>query len=324
MAANSKIEWTDTSWNPLAGCTRASEGCDFCYAAKMALRLEAMALADIEAGKDPGGKSKYIGVATKNGRGIAAFNGTINLDEDELQRPYTWKKPRRVFVNSMSDLFHQNVPWWFQAKAFDVMRDNPRHTFQVLTKRPDIAAEFALRLSYNLPPNIWIGTSVENQEQADKRIPELLKIPAAVRFLSCEPLLGPIDLLKIRPARNIEIDSLYGDQKTYVIEPGDRYDYRKLWSSVNWVIVGGESGPNARPMHPDWARSIRDQCVEAGVPYFFKQWGQWLPLASADEADNHKGQLSECGRFVKVGKKVAGRLLDGHTWDEFPQVEALV
>jgi protein gp37 len=257
MAQNSNIEWTDTTWNPLSGCTRASVGCDNCYAAKMSLRLEAMALADIASGKDPGGKAKYIGIASKNGRGIPAFNGTINLDEDELQRPYSWKKPRRVFVNSMSDLFHEDVPEWFILSAFNVMRDNPKHIFQVLTKRPGRAADFTNRLPF-VPKNVWIGTSVENQEQADRRIPELINVPATVRFLSMEPLLGPVDI---------------DEYLTY--EWGENHggmfgDFTE--TNVHWVIVGGESGHGKRPFNPDWARSIRDQCHAAGVPFFMKQW----------------------------------------------------
>lgn len=301
------IEWSDVVWNPLAGCTRASAGCDNCYAAKMSLRLEAMALADIKAGKDPGGKSKYIGIATKNRQGVAAFNGTINLDEDELKRPYSWKKPRMVFVNSMSDLFHKDVPTKFIVDTFKVMRDNPQHIFQVLTKRPERAAALWSSLLHRIggewPANVWMGTSVENQETADLRIPELLKIPAAVHFLSMEPLLGPVDL------------DLSG--KNYGM------DYDNWSQCIDWVIVGGESGANARPMHPEWVRSLRDQCVDAGTPYFFKQWGNTLPFDQEDSYDsgwqNKTYSVNDIGYIV--GKKSAGRLLDGRTWDEFPTTE---
>lgn len=337
MAQNSKIEWTDTTWNPLAGCTRASAGCDNCYAAKMSLRLEAMALADIEAGKDPGGKQKYIGVATKNGQGVPAFNGTINLDEDELQRPYSWKKPRRVFVNSMSDLFHKDVPEWFILSAFNVMRDNPQHIFQVLTKRPDRAASFTNRLP-SVPRNVWMGTSVENQEQADLRIPHLLNIPAAVRFLSMEPLLGPVDLRNFDYGKERGLtmghDWLTGEEWSHSevfgggnswleADEADEYGEKR----IHWVIVGGESGANARPMHPDWVRSLRDQCVDAGVPFFFKQWGEWLPHGqSVKPISTRSGNFHTWSSFPfdwskYVGKKSAGRLLDGRTWDEFPTVE---
>lgn len=311
----SKIEWTNATWNPLAGCTRASEGCDNCYAAQMALRLEAMAKADIAAGKDPGGKAKYIGIATKNGRGVPAFNGTINLDVDELQRPYTWKKPRMIFVNSMSDLFHKDVPEWFIFAAFNAMAENHRHTFQVLTKRPDRAAQLLSRYSTGTPPNVWIGTSVENQEQADKRIPALLTIPAAVRFLSMEPLLGAV---------SVEIiDGVFYDG-------GMPFPWQRLENpGINWIIVGGESGPNARPMHPDWARRIQVECQRAGVPFFFKQWGEWLPggqggdmkfQAMPGEAMRPWIANGDSTQFYKIGKHAAGRLLDGREWDEFPQL----
>jgi protein gp37 len=259
MSDNTGIEWATASWNPLAGCTRASSGCDFCYAAKMSLRLEAMALADIAAGKDPGGKRKYIGIATKNGKGVPAFNGTINLDWDELQRPYRWRKPRLVFVNSMSDLFHKDVPDYFILSAVNVMRDNPQHTFQVLTKRPDRAAEWVSRLGAGLPDNVWMGTSVENQETADLRIPELLKIPAAVRFLSCEPLLGKIYFKSnwLIPYR-IEYDN----------KPTEYFK-----NVINLVIVGGESGSNARRTHLEWVYNTVQQCKSANVLVFVKQMG---------------------------------------------------
>lgn len=331
MANNSSIEWTDATWNPLAGCTRASAGCDNCYAAKMSLRLEAMALADIEAGKDPGGKRKYIGIAVKNGRGVPVFNGTINLDEVELQRPYSWKKPRRVFVNSMSDLFHKDVPTKFIVDAFKVMRDNPQHIFQVLTKRPERAAALWPPLLHQIggewPANVWIGTSVENQETADLRIPELLKVPAAVRFLSMEPLLGPLDLTRINTYlwRGAEyVNALTGDlYGIFGVKVGNAQ------GKIGWGIVGGESGPNARPMHPDWVRSLRDQCVAAGVSYFFKQWGRWIArnqwiksgrvLADVPDKAYVNGKPIEGDQVYAVGKHVAGRLLDGRTWDEFPR-----
>lgn len=316
MANNSSIEWTETTWNPLAGCTRASAGCDNCYAAKMSLRLEAMAEADISAGRDPGGKRKYIGIATKNGKGVPAFNGRINLDEDELQRPYSWKKPRLVFVNSMSDLFHKDVPDRFILSAFDVMRDNPQHTFQVLTKRPDRMADFGQRLPF-WPENVWAMTSVENQEAADERIPHLLRVPAAVRGLSCEPLLGPVDIT----------DQPYWDWRyTHSFYPPGF-----VRRPIDWVIVGGESGPNARPMHPGWARSLRDQCRAAGVKFFFKQWGEWVPSSHIKPGmkQNHMAWPWADGNITdlhgdmtmvfNVGKKAAGRLLDGREWNEWPK-----
>lgn len=353
MAQNSSIEWTDTTWNPLAGCTRASAGCDNCYAAKMSLRLEAMALADIAAGKDPGGKRKYIGIATKNGRGVPAFNGTINLDRDELARPLFWKKPRRVFVNSMSDLFHKDVPDAFITDVFNVMHDNPMHTFQVLTKRPERAAEWSKKVWRDkLPDNVWIGTSVENQETADERIPELLRVRAAVRFLSCEPLLGPVDLTQVAANNDGAIDALdpgtweemweaWRDtsdnwqedfNEWFHVEDGSKWS-GPVHPGIQWVIVGGESGPHARPMHPDWARSLRDQCQASGVPFFFKQHGEWLPFGMKSpewdyeqseyyqnlNVERHEFYEPSRRTMYKVGKKAAGRLLDGREWTEWPE-----
>lgn len=330
-----KISWTDTTWNPLAGCTRASSGCDNCYAAAMALRLEAMAQSDIAAGKNQGAKEKYIGVATRTGNGKAAFNGKINFDHSALDEPYTWKKPRMVFVNSMSDLFHKDVPDAFLDRVFQVMIDNRQHTFQVLTKRAERMAQYvkAYHPHLNAHEHIWLGVSVENQDAADERIPHLLNVPAAVRFLSCEPLLGPVHLTGFN-------SPLWGRL------PANQF--------IHWVITGGESGTHARPMHPDWARQLRDQCISTGVPFHFKQWGEWLPVAAQYGDDDLSFKLDEasgsrvvcmgndgaiysdcdgkkeywCGYqpppkehpwfLSRVGKHKAGRTLDGRTWDEFP------
>lgn len=282
MANNSNIEWTDSTWNPLAGCTWASPGCDRCYAAVMAHRLDAMAQADVEAGRNPGRKAKYMGVTHKRNDGRVMFNGKINLDEAALNEPFTWKKPRLVFVNSMSDLFHKDVPFEFVAKVFSVMMNAKQHTFQVLTKRPDrMAAFFDWYLNETLAPhwasfyplpNVWLGTSVEDQDAADKRIPELLKVPARVRFLSCEPLLGPVQI----------------SQHLFA-------GWHKWKPLINWVIVGAESGHGARLMSEDWVRSLRDQCQAAGTAFFYKQ-------------------DSVAGRKIHVPE------LDGKQWVEFPQI----
>lgn len=234
MAQNSGIEWTQATWNPTTGCTKVSPGCLNCYAARMAQRLKAM------------GQRNY-----QNG-----FQLTCH--EEMLKVPLSWRKPRRVFVDSMSDLFHDAVPEEFILKVFNVMEAARQHTFQVLTKRADRLAALAPRLPW--PSNAWMGVSVETAQYAS-RITKLREVPAAVRFLSLEPLLGPLP--------NLDLDG------------------------IHWVIVGGESGPGARVMHPDWVREIRDTCVASGVPFFFKQWGG-------------------------TQKKLAGRLLDGRTWDEMP------
>lgn len=234
MAQNSSIEWTEATWNPVTGCTKISPGCKICYAERMARRLRAM------------GQRRY-----RNG-----FE--VTLQDDVVELPLRWKKPRVIFVNSMSDLFHKDVPLEFIRRCFDVMQQASQHTFQVLTKRPERAAELSDELPW--PANVWMGTSVENADYV-WRVHELAKTAAQIKFLSVEPLLGPIPELPV--------------------------------SEVDWVIVGGESGPGARPMREAWVLQIRDRCLAHEVPFFFKQWGG-------------------------VNKKKTGRLLEGRTWDEMP------
>lgn len=234
MAKNSKIEWTDTTWNPVTGCTKVSPGCKHCYADRMANRLKAM------------GQFRY-----RNGFELTLQNDLVNL-------PLSWKKPRFVFVNSMSDLFHPDVPVDYIQKVFNVMEQANWHNFQVLTKRSERLLEIAHLLPW--PENVWMGVSVENADNV-YRINHLRAVPAAVRFLSIEPLLGPLS----------------------------RYPL----TGIDWVIVGGESGPKARPMKKEWIRKIRDKCIALGVPFFFKQWGG-------------------------ARKSKTGRILDGRTWDEMP------
>ena len=241
MSEHSKIEWTDSTWNPVTGCTKVSAGCKNCYAERLAPRL----------GQD--------------------FSEII-LHPDRLDAPLHWKQPRRIFVNSLSDLFHEDVPQGFVNDVLDRTLATPRHTYQILTKRPkrmdNLIREWMQdRKIIHPPKNVWLGVSCEDQKTADARIPLLLKTPAAVRFISLEPLLGPINLDRIPISHGIVECS------------GGRLP------ALDWVIVGGESRPHARPMHPDWARSIRDQCQAAGVPFFFKQWGEWLldPVARSVE-----------------------------------------
>lgn len=233
--ATTAIEWTDATWNPLTGCSKISPGCKHCYAERMAGRLQRM------------GQENY-----RNG-----FE--LTLHEHALDIPRKWKSPKTVFVNSMSDLFHVDVPIEFIQNVFSVMRETPQHRYQVLTKRADRLAELASFIDWS--PNVWMGVSVENLKYAN-RIDYLRAVPASVRFLSLEPLLGPLPELNL-----------------------DR---------IHWAIVGGESGPGARPMEESWVRDLRDQCVGAGVAFFFKQWGG-------------------------VNKKKTGRLLDGRTWDDMPR-----
>ena len=293
MSANSPIEWTDATWNPIGGCTRVSEGCRNCYAEVMAARFS---------GPGQWGEGLARIVRGADGKAIDhRWSGQMRLNERALDLPLRWKKPRRIFVNSTSDLFHENLPDEWIDKVFAVMALAPRHTFQVLTKRPERAREYlqhmercfhaspeAFQLAWGEAgldiagygasdfimdrswplPNVWLGTSIEDQAAANARVPHLLETPAAVRFVSAEPLLGRVILPGLIPMASpgncISID---GD---WWHTPGSCPNCRP---SLDWVIVGGESGHGARPMHPDWARSLRDQCAAADVAFFMKQMG---------------------------------------------------
>jgi protein gp37 len=226
--ADSSIEWTDATWNPTTGCDRTSPGCDSCYALTMAGRLKAMGQAKYQRDGDP----------RTSGPGFA-----LTLHPDTLDLPRTWARSRMIFVNSMSDLFHSDVPLEFIVRVFNTMRETPQHTYQVLTKRSKRLAQVARELDW--PPNVWMGVSIESQAYAF-RVAHLRTVPAAVRFLSLEPLLGPVDV-----------------------------DF----AGIDWVIVGGESGARHRAMDPAWARDIRDACTRADTPFFFKQWGGRTPKA---------------------------------------------
>ncbi|QNN22647.1 phage Gp37/Gp68 family protein [Planctomycetales bacterium ZRK34] len=254
MSQTSTIEWTDTTWNPVVGCTKVSAGCKHCYAERMAKRLSHVAEAAEKRGGSAGRTHHYLKVINNRGR----WNGKVGLVDEAVEDPYRWKSPRMVFVNSMSDLFHEDVPLDFIQRVFRSMNDNPQHTFQILTKRPHLAAQFASQLNWT--PNIWMGTSVENA-LVRHRIADLRKINAHIRFLSLEPLLGPLPRLNLR--------------------------------GIHWAIVGGESGPGARPMDPTWVRQLRDRCRNNNIAFFFKQWGG-------------------------VNKKSTGRELDGELWDQMP------
>jgi protein gp37 len=236
MAANSSIEWTDSTWNPVSGCTKISPGCKHCYAERLAKRLQAM------------GVENY-----RNGFGLTLQPQMLNL-------PLHWNKPRTIFVNSMSDLFHKDIPLEYIKRVFDIMGRAHWHRFQILTKRAERLAELGDQLDW--PSNVWMGVSIENEDYTS-RIALLRQVSAKIRFLSLEPLLGPLPKLDL--------------------------------SFIHWVIVGGESGPKARPVKRQWVIDIRDQCVKQNVPFFFKQWGG-------------------------VNKKRMGRLLDGETWDQMPEI----
>ena len=235
MADGSTIEWTEATWNPTTGCDRVSLGCDNCYALTLSKRLKAMGAAKYQTDGDPRTSGPGFGVA---------------IHPAALRVPYGWRQPRIVFVNSMSDLFHAKVPLSFVREVFAVIGDTPQHTYQLLTKRSVRLRKLAPELDW--PVNLWVGVSVEN-EQAMSRIDDLRSVPAAVRFLSCEPLLGPL------PDMNL--------------------------TGIGWVIAGGESGPGHRPMSPAWAAGVRDQCHKAHVPFFFKQWGGRTPKSAGRRLD---------------------------------------
>lgn len=293
MSQKTGIEWTDATWNPSTGCTKVSQGCKNCYALRDWGRLS----------HNPG--TVYFGRDFTD----------VQVHPDRLGDPFGWGRPRRIFVNSMSDLFHEEIPDDFIAQVLAVAHWCPHHQFQILTKRAgrmaaffanpetydrlrqavdDIGAQYTHRTLWAPDPmlpadNVWLGVSVEDQETAVERIPALLETPARIRFLSCEPLLGSIDLW---PWVHQAIDATTLESEIVVTSP------------IDWVIAGGESGPKARPTQPAWVRAIRDQCARARVPFFFKQWGEWAP---GDKA------------MKRVGKRYAGASLDGREHREWPQ-----
>lgn len=273
-----KIEWADRVWNPVTGCTKCSPACDNCYAERMSKRLA--------------GRFGYP----------ADEPFRVTLHEDKLFEPRFWANPARIFVGSMTDLFHPDVPFAWLDQIFATMGQCKRHTFLLLTKRPERMQEYLLQGCEWRLPNVWLGTTIWDQASADRAVPILLSTPAAKRFVSVEPMLGPVEL-------------------------GPRFRKSLSWSNysaldaLNWVICGGETGPGARPMHPDWPRSLRDQCQAAGVPFFFKQWGEWSGILqrSLETRIVPKADGSRSGwKMFRVGKKRAGRVLDGRTWEEVP------
>jgi len=348
MAENTKIEWTDATWNPITGCSVTSPGCKHCYAMQLAgTRLKH--------------HESRAGLTQHTSAG-QVWTGEVRFNAQWLDQPLRWKAPKMIFVCAHSDLFHESVPDAWIDKIFAVMALAGRHIFQVLTKRAkrmreyfsaltrDRIEEAAREMGYTfrhsgawllaLPlPNVWLGVSVEDQKRADERIPELLATPAAVRFLSMEPLLGGVDLSQW-------LDLIQYDDGA----PWMRRNIGHLHDMLDWVIVGGESGPKARPMHPQWVRDIRDQCEAAGVPFLFKQWGEWVPrsacyhtledgksLADFDPGatiwpcvrlnenggDGHRLEDEDGGDSAymqRIGKKAAGRLLDGREHNGFPEV----
>ncbi len=324
MSKNTSIEWCTATWNPIIGCTKISDGCKNCYAYNLHKKRHKA----FQTGK------------MQNFKQYAKPFSEIQLFENRLNQPLKWKRPERIFVNSMSDLFHDDIPDDFIKEIFRVMAVSKHHTFMVLTKRPERMLAWFKRYGWNLvhTPHIWLGVSIENQKAADERIPYLLQTPAAVRFLSCEPLLSPVDLQfwfeNDCEVTDDNLDAPDGAIIGAIERVGDRWE-RIYDEKIDWVIVGGESGPNARPVHPDWVRSLRDQCAAVDVPFFFKQWGTWLPGVKMPRQQNinydiYQMQNGEFGRIitghwwdgetvsVKVGKKKAGRVLDSKEWNEIP------
>jgi len=268
----SKIEWTDEVWNPVTGCTKVSQGCKHCYAETIANRFWATQYPPNE----DGSPRKFT---------------DVRLHPERLEDPLKWKKPRRVFVNSMSDLFHESVPGDYIRQVLWTIQRCGWHTFMVLTKRPKrMMRWFSYDPEMPVLPNMWLGVSVEDQKTANARIPILLQTPAAVRFVSYEPALGPVDFASINGA----LSSWFRNGDIDVVDEG----------RLHWIIMGGESGPGARPMHPDWARSVRDQCQATGVSFFFKQWGGPTKI-----------------KIVVDSKLVVHRMLDGREWNEFPEAK---
>lgn len=327
MADKTGIEWTDATWNPVTGCTKVSAGCKHCYAERNWGRLQHL--------------PAYAGRAFTN----------VATHADRLLQPLSWKRPRRIFVNSMSDLFHQDIHDDFIGMVFRTMARAPQHTFQVLTKRAERMRSllkhpkmrgYVERATPQWPlPNVWLGVSVEDQPTADERIPRLLDTPAAVRWISAEPLLGPVDLARVGYQEDQGADiggwehcsaiGMWGNALTGEWFSAERTGETffgvarsfQIGGRLDWVVAGGESGPKARPMHPDWVRSLRDQCAAAGVPFLFKQWGEWLP-SDAEDQPVYRGEhrhLGEHWHAFKIGKKLAGRVLDGVLHDGYPTFE---
>ena len=363
MADGTAIEWTDATWNPVTGCSVVSPGCTTCYAMKLA-----------------GTRLKHTpsrAGLTVNSKAGPVWNGQVQLNEQWLDQPLRWKRPRRIFVCAHGDLFAENVPDEWIDKVFAVMALAPQHTFQVLTKRAARMRDYVSGVRSSIPflgrmplerihieaaghmegdggfmdvlkrhgnvyslycsipwplPNVWLGVSAEDQQRADERVPDLLETPAAIRFVSAEPLLGPIDFNAMRLHDNIRIDALHAYTARRI--GGDHWENNPSdVPRLNWIIVGGESGKDARPMHPAWARSIRDQCAAAGVPFFFKQWGEFAPAFDKDlrplryfpwNGDDQRavarGIATAQQATKRIGKRRAGRFLDGVEHSEFPKV----
>ena len=361
MGERSKIEWTDSTWPIVQGCDPVSPGCANCYAVPLVHRLAW--------NTNPKISAPIKGVVAHH-KDRLRFTGKVALREDRMDWPLKWKKGRMIFVPSHGDLFHKDVPDAFIDRVFAVMALTPQHSYQVLTKRAERMRDYIIALhdgkravisaareicgsivggvvilnAQRLMEHVWLGISAEDQQRADERIPLLLQTPAAVRFVSLEPLLGPIDLTDHCNGHYF-FNSLSGTR--WHDDPDRSRPEEKFSPGLDWVIVGGESGPHARPMHPEWVRSLRNQCEAAAVPFFLKQWGEWLPgeansgqfdatpMHAYRRCDNHSYEwpntslVENFGTHVdkwsgnlttrRVGKRAAGRLLDGREWNGMPE-----
>ena len=319
-----KISWLNIpgfipeTWNPIIGCSKVSPGCENCYAEKQA---------HIRRFNAKTAQYKEVVVKSPHDPRYGEWNGTTAFVLSQLTKPAEWTKPRAIFVCSMGDLFHEHSDFEKIDAVFSVMSDCDQHLYILLTKRPERMAAFwkwkaeQHGIPWQPKPNVWLGITAENQEQANKRIPILLQVPAVKRFVSIEPMLGPVKLNQL--IREEDGHAWVDDCLTGFKAHGAGGWYA---NKLDWVIVGGESGPNSRPVHPDWVRSVRDQCQEAGTPFFFKQWGEWLPMDHASDDRFLKikktmevGYSYTSNTMLQVGRKAAGDLLDGqqhHAWPE--------
>lgn len=319
MAQKTKIEWTDETLNWVTGCTPVSDGCKFCYAKRDWKRLQK--------------NSKTVYFNREFGDVQCHWE---KLDAEKTkQHPYNRKIPTRYFLPSMGDLFHEAVPFEFIERVIDIAVSSPQHIFQIITKRPERALEFFKQYleksvaTFYIPENIWIGVSVEDQKTWNVRIPVLLLIPVQVKIVSMEPMLSAIDMTSISPQdaeSREELLRLFPLVGEFICD-GMNEPMAIEYGGISQIIVGGESGPGARPMHPQWARDVRDQCIDAKVPFFFKQWGALVPngqepeetIIDTENLNQYVGYMGE--DFYRVGKSKAGRLLDGREWNEYPNID---
>lgn len=354
-----QIIWTDKTWNPVTGCTKVSDGCKYCYAEREWPRFHGKKRIVVRT-PNPERPNWYPDSYTPTDPNCPTGEWTrprlftdVQCHDDRLEQPLHWKSPSRIFVASMGDIFHDDVPDSFRDRIFAVMASCPQHTFQILTKRPELAEDYltgddvreriANAATWAKPgvwsltsvwplPNVHLGVSAEDQRAAEVRIQILFNTPAAIRWVSVEPLLGAIDFVRLayrdiygsypigartKPCSGcggeVFLNALSGSTCCNAGCDGPTYP------ALDWVVVGGESGPKARPMHPDWVRSLRDQCAGAGVPFLFKQWGEWGPTVPVIDEATRRIEQYDLGGMARIGNKRAGRLLDGVLHDQYPE-----